>query len=86
MNETAIYQILLELKEDVGAIKATTESTKDTLTAHIEKTEEIEANVKALELAQARLRGAAKAYSVMGGAIGAVLGAGATFLAEVWKH
>lgn len=86
MNETAIYQILLELKENVGAIKATTEATKETLTSHIEKTESLAEAVRKVELAHAKQRGAAKAYSLVGGAVGAILGGAATFLAEIWRH
>jgi hypothetical protein len=87
MSEQEIYNVLLDIKEDVGAVKAMSEAHKEALEKHIEKTESLSAAVRKVELAQARQKGAARVYSAMGGVMGAFLGAAATYAVETfWKH
>lgn len=86
MSEQDIYNALLEIKEDIGSIKSTTADTKEALVAHITKTECLAESVQELQLAQATHKGAARAYSAIGGVLGALLGSGLAFLADYLRH
>lgn len=76
-----LYSVLLEIKEDIGAIRATTEATSKVLAQHVEDDKKLTERVLKMELAQAKTKGSAKAWASMGAVGGAVLGYLATFFA-----
>ncbi len=81
MNEQAIYEALLDIKQTVGEVHATTKSLESTIVRHVQEDERVEERVRAIELAQAKQRGAIRTWAMVGTAL-----ASAASMAVAWFH
>jgi gas vesicle protein len=83
-----ILQLLMDIKGDVGELKASTQTFADGLKKHIEDDEKLAEDVKTLQLTQAANKGAARVWTLVGSGIGAAVGSAAA-IAAAWiqaKH
>lgn len=85
-DNQVIYNVLMDIKGDVGAVKAIAENTRQVLKQHVEDDKVLTDRVRRVELAQAKARGAAKVWTLVGGTLGASLASGVTFLIEYFRH
>lgn len=74
MNEQAIYEALLDIKQTVGEVHATAKSLESALLRHVQDDERVEERVREVELAQAKHRGALKVWSLVAAGAGAIIG------------
>ena len=68
-----IYQTLLDIKGDIGGLKASSELHLTGLKNHGER-------IGALEIVQAKQKGAAKVWAIVGTAAGSIAGSAFAFL------
>lgn len=79
VTNTDLYDVLLVIKEDIGGLKKTTELQLDGLKAH-------SARITVLEDGAARNKGAAKVWTLVGSAVGALVGATSAIAAAFMKQ
>lgn len=70
-----LYNVLLGIKADVGAITAKVDVTQSQFRQHVEDDKILALNIKHLEVAFARQSGAVKVWAIVLGAIISVIGA-----------
>lgn len=80
MTENDIYSALLEIKDDIGQIRANTTSTKEWLTQHVADDKLLTGRVSQLELKQENKRGGDRVWALIYAAGGSLLGAVASYL------
>lgn len=71
MNKDVV-ELLLELKEDIGAVASDINLLKDKMDEHSKKTRETSAKVESLERDSYKLKGAIALILVLGTLIGAI--------------
>lgn len=69
-----LYSTLLDIKSDLGQLKAGAVDFRERLAQHVEDDKAMSQGIKNLELAQERQRGFIKAIGLVGSAIGAGVG------------
>ena len=74
-----LYSVLLDIKGDIGGLKATSKLQLEGLKSH-------GARLKVLEDGAARQKGAAKVWALVGSALGAAIGGTAAILTAWMKH
>lgn len=75
----------MELKQDVGGVQADVKSLAVSLAAHVEASTQAHARITALEMHNAKIRGAATVWTAVAVAIGTGVGYLAEFLIAVFK-
>ena len=95
VSNELIYNILCELKQDIGHIKGATEATAITLAQHVQDDKKmvrdiydlqispIAGQVKTLELAAERAKGAARTWGIVGASVASVVGGLAGLLGHI---
>jgi hypothetical protein len=79
VTNSDLFNVLLEIKGDVGGLKATTELQLQALTLHAARIGKVEDTV-------AKGKGAAKVWAIVGAGAASVFGAGAAAAIEWFKH
>lgn len=82
VSNEALMGVLLDIKQDVGELKGKLNAHIETFAVHVISDKEMCADVRKLQLSQAKQRGFVAAVSVVGGLIGTGIGIAADYLAR----
>ena len=74
MNEQAIYEALLDIKQQVGETHATIRGVAEKLEKHVDDDNAVEERVRAVELNQAKYKGAIRTWGIVGTVFATVAG------------
>jgi len=79
VNEQAIYEALLDIKQQVGETHATIRSVADKLDRHVDEDNAVEARVREVELNQAKQKGALRTWGLVGTGFATLAGLAVSF-------
>ena len=74
VSNEVLYNLLCEIKGDVGEIKAGGEATRQWLAKHVEDDKQLADDVKALEITAAKALGSARTWGLVGAGAASILG------------
>ncbi len=79
ISNDQLYDTLLGIKGDIGALQATVESHKNVFETHVEADRRVAERVSKIELKLANHAGGSRVWALVAGAVGSVLGVAAAF-------
>lgn len=74
VSNNQIYDLICDMRGDLGAVKANQESAKAWMTAHVAEDKAMAADIATIKLAHARQRGFMTALAGVGGLISGAVG------------
>ncbi len=81
-----IYNLLINMKGDLGRLEGKVDGHAEKLSAHIEDDKLLNASIQKLQLSQAKQRGFVAAISTIGAVVGAGLGAAVDYITRGGSH
>lgn len=82
VSNADIFNLLVNMRGDMGRIEGTVKGFGENLSKHIEDDKDLSAAVQKLQISQARQRGFVAALSTVGAVVGAGLGAAVDYLSR----